>query len=210
MPMSGGEYTIVMTTPVDEHTQIPTRARSTNGGMQRDERTQSPVITIDIDAIDDAPKEIEAGWRHRCHAQGRDPGHRRIESPAAKRDAARRIGAVAGLGIVLPQAQHVALRVLEVGELVAGPFFLASVGSNTWASLDYLHSLGWEFVGGEQVPWPSLLARGPYGWAQVANYGPADCDPRRRGARSCAAQTGEQFCGRAARTARGGADVGRV
>jgi hypothetical protein len=25
-------------------------------------------------------------------------------------------------------------------------------------------------VGGEQVPWPSSLARGPYGWAQVASF----------------------------------------
>jgi Protein of unknown function (DUF998) len=41
---------------------------------------------------------------------------------------------------------------------------------NTWASLSYLHQLGWEFVGGEQVPWPSVLARGPYGWAQIATF----------------------------------------
>jgi hypothetical protein len=54
--------------------------------------------------------------------------------------------------------------------LLAGPFFLVSVGLNTWASLGYLHQLGWEFVGGEQVPWPSSLARGPYGWAQVATF----------------------------------------
>jgi predicted membrane channel-forming protein YqfA (hemolysin III family) len=54
--------------------------------------------------------------------------------------------------------------------LLAGPFFLVSVGLNTWASIDYLHQLGWEFVGGEQVPWPSSLARGPYGWAQVATF----------------------------------------
>src|SRR6476659_4958573 len=54
--------------------------------------------------------------------------------------------------------------------LVAGPFFLVSVGLNTWANLGYLHQLGWEFVGGEQVPWPSSLARGPYGWAQVATF----------------------------------------
>ena len=54
--------------------------------------------------------------------------------------------------------------------LVAGPFFLVSVGLNTWASLGYLHQLGWEFVGGEQVPWPSSLARGPYRWAQVATF----------------------------------------
>jgi Protein of unknown function (DUF998) len=25
-------------------------------------------------------------------------------------------------------------------------------------------------VGGGQVPWPSALARGPYGWAQVATF----------------------------------------
>lgn len=54
--------------------------------------------------------------------------------------------------------------------ILAGPFFLVSVGLNTWASIDYLKQLGWEFVGGEQVPWPSSLARGPYGWAQVATF----------------------------------------
>jgi hypothetical protein len=54
--------------------------------------------------------------------------------------------------------------------ILAGPFFLVSVGLNTWASLSYLHQLGWEFVGGEQVPWPSSLARGPYGWAQIATF----------------------------------------
>jgi hypothetical protein len=54
--------------------------------------------------------------------------------------------------------------------LLAGPFFLISVGLNTWASIGYLHRLGWEFVGGEQVPWPSSLARGPHGWAQVATF----------------------------------------
>ena len=54
--------------------------------------------------------------------------------------------------------------------ILAGPFFLVSVGLNTWASLGYLHQLGWEFVGGEQVPWPSSLARGPYGWVQIATF----------------------------------------
>jgi hypothetical protein len=70
--------------------------------------------------------------------------------PALKRNATRRAGAIAGL--------------------LAGPFFLISVGLNTWASIDYLHGLGWELVGGRQVPWPSALARGPYGWAQVATF----------------------------------------
>jgi hypothetical protein len=71
-------------------------------------------------------------------------------SAALKGEAVRRAGAIAGV--------------------VAGPFFLISVGLNSWASIDYLHRLGWEFVGGEQVPWPSSLARGPYGWAQVVTF----------------------------------------
>jgi predicted enzyme related to lactoylglutathione lyase len=61
MPVPGGEYTSAMTTPVDEQTQLPTEPGAINGGMmQRDERTPSPVITIDVDGIDDALKEIEA------------------------------------------------------------------------------------------------------------------------------------------------------
>ena len=54
--------------------------------------------------------------------------------------------------------------------ILVGPFFLISVGLNTWASIAYLHRLGWKFVGGEQVPWPSSLERGPHGWAQVATF----------------------------------------
>lgn len=61
MPMPGGEYTIAMTTPVDEQTQFPTEPGAINGGLvQRDEPTPSPVITIDVEAIDDALAEIEA------------------------------------------------------------------------------------------------------------------------------------------------------
>jgi peptidoglycan/LPS O-acetylase OafA/YrhL len=69
---------------------------------------------------------------------------------AVKGEALRRAGVLAGI--------------------LAGPFFLVSVGLNTWASVGYLHQLGWEFVGGEQVLWPSSLARGPYGWAQIATF----------------------------------------
>jgi hypothetical protein len=61
-------------------------------------------------------------------------------------------------------------RVGVLAGLLSGPFFLISVGLNTCASIGYLHLLGWEFVGGEQVPWPSSLARGPHGWAQVATF----------------------------------------
>ena len=57
----GGEYTAVMTTPVDEQTQLPTEPGAINGGMmQRDEQTPTPVITIEVEGIDDALKEIES------------------------------------------------------------------------------------------------------------------------------------------------------
>ena len=60
MPMGDGEYTSVKTTAVDEQTQTPTDPGAINGGMfQRDERLTSPVITIDVDGIDDALKQIE-------------------------------------------------------------------------------------------------------------------------------------------------------
>jgi uncharacterized protein len=61
MPMNGGEYTSVKTTDVDEQTQMPAEPGAINGGMfVRDERLTSPVITIDVDGIDDALKQIEA------------------------------------------------------------------------------------------------------------------------------------------------------
>jgi hypothetical protein len=97
--------------------------------------------------------------------------------------------------------------------ILAGPFFLVSVGLNTWTSLGHLHQLGWEFVGGEQVPWPSSLARGPYGWAQIATFvitgllimilaiAVRDQLPPRRAS---------SFAFGAGRIARGGADAGRI
>jgi uncharacterized protein len=61
-PMNGGEYTSVRTTDVDEQTQLPTEPGAINGGMfVRNESTvTTPVITIDVDGIDDALKQIEA------------------------------------------------------------------------------------------------------------------------------------------------------
>jgi uncharacterized protein len=61
VPMDGGEYTSVRTTDVDEETQLPTEPGAINGGMfVRNEQVTSPVITIDVDGIDDALKQIEA------------------------------------------------------------------------------------------------------------------------------------------------------
>ena len=54
--------------------------------------------------------------------------------------------------------------------LVAGPLFLTAVAANTWASLDFLHGIGWQLIGGKDIPWPSSLAVGPYGWVQITAF----------------------------------------
>jgi uncharacterized protein len=55
------DYTIVMTTPVDEQTQLPTEPGAINGGlMKRSADTPAPVLTVDVESIDDALKQIEA------------------------------------------------------------------------------------------------------------------------------------------------------
>lgn len=60
MPMGDSEYTSVKTTAVNEQTQMPTEAGAINGGMfERTEQLSTPVITIDVEAIDDALKQIE-------------------------------------------------------------------------------------------------------------------------------------------------------
>jgi predicted enzyme related to lactoylglutathione lyase len=61
MPMGEGEYTSVMTTNVDEQTRMPLEPGAINGGMmERTEQVSGPVITIDVDGIDDALKKIES------------------------------------------------------------------------------------------------------------------------------------------------------
>jgi len=61
VPMDDMQYTLVMTTPVDETTQSPTDPGAINGGlMHRSSDTPAPVITIQVDAIDGSLKKIEA------------------------------------------------------------------------------------------------------------------------------------------------------
>jgi predicted enzyme related to lactoylglutathione lyase len=62
MSMGEGDYTIAITTPVDDQSQQPTEPGGINGGMmQRSDRTPpTPVITIDVEEIDQALKEVEA------------------------------------------------------------------------------------------------------------------------------------------------------
>lgn len=55
------QYTVVMTTPVDPVTQIPTEPGGINGGlMKRTADTPSPVLTVEVDSIDEALHRIEA------------------------------------------------------------------------------------------------------------------------------------------------------
>jgi uncharacterized protein len=55
------DYTIVRTTEVDEATQMPTSAGAINGGlMRRSQETPAPVITIDVESVDQALKHVEA------------------------------------------------------------------------------------------------------------------------------------------------------
>jgi predicted enzyme related to lactoylglutathione lyase len=59
MPEMG--YTIVRTTEVDEQTQLPTEPGAINGGMmQRSAETPTPVLTVDVDSIDGALKQVES------------------------------------------------------------------------------------------------------------------------------------------------------
>jgi uncharacterized protein len=55
------QYTLVRTVSVDEQTQLPTEPGAINGGlMKRSAETQAPVITIDVESIDDSLKQIES------------------------------------------------------------------------------------------------------------------------------------------------------
>lgn len=60
--MPGGmDYTIVRTVDVDEQ-QMPKEPGAINGGMmKRSSDTPAPVITVNVDSIDDSLKKVEAG-----------------------------------------------------------------------------------------------------------------------------------------------------
>jgi len=61
VPLDEMQYTLAMTTPVDETSQRPTEPGAINGGlMSRQSHTPAPVITIQVDAIDESLKKIEA------------------------------------------------------------------------------------------------------------------------------------------------------
>jgi uncharacterized protein len=55
------DYTLAITTPVDEKSQRPSEPGAINGGlMHRSDETPHPVITIGVESVDDSLKQIEA------------------------------------------------------------------------------------------------------------------------------------------------------
>ena len=73
--MEGMDYTIAMTTPVDDKTQMPTQPGGINGGlMQRVADTPNPVITIGVESVDEALKKVEAEGGDIVRARTEIPG----------------------------------------------------------------------------------------------------------------------------------------
>jgi predicted enzyme related to lactoylglutathione lyase len=74
MDMGGGEYTIVRTVAVDDK-QMPTEPGAINGGMmQRTADTPAPVITIGVESIDDALKQVDASGGSTVQPRTEIPG----------------------------------------------------------------------------------------------------------------------------------------
>jgi uncharacterized protein len=65
VPMDEVDYTLVLTTPVNEkgpmENRTPIEPGAINGGlMHRSSDTPAPVVTIQVDSIDESLKKIEA------------------------------------------------------------------------------------------------------------------------------------------------------
>jgi predicted enzyme related to lactoylglutathione lyase len=55
------EYTVVQTTEIDDETQMPTSPGAINGGLvRRSDEVPVPVLTVDVDSIDQALKQVQA------------------------------------------------------------------------------------------------------------------------------------------------------
>ena len=71
----GGDYTSVVTTPVDEQTQMPREPGAINGGMtERTDSNPAPVLTIDVEAIDAALAEVESAGGRTVQPRTEIPG----------------------------------------------------------------------------------------------------------------------------------------
>jgi hypothetical protein len=69
------DYTIAMTTAVDQQTQVPTEPGAINGGlMRRKADTPTPVVTVQVDSIDTALKQIDSEGGSTVQARTEIPG----------------------------------------------------------------------------------------------------------------------------------------
>ena len=68
------DYTLVQTVPVDEQ-QLPTEPGAINGGMmQRTADTPTPVLTIEVESVDDSLQQVEAGGGSVVRPRSEIPG----------------------------------------------------------------------------------------------------------------------------------------
>lgn len=68
--MPGEGYVLFNTCEVDEKTYAPKVPGAINGGMlKRQEPIKNPVITINVDSIDEAHKKIEAAGGKTIHSK---------------------------------------------------------------------------------------------------------------------------------------------
>ncbi|MGH2653870.1 MAG: VOC family protein [Actinomycetota bacterium] len=59
-PMEEYDYTLALTTAIDDKTQVPTEPGAINGGLQpRTAETPTPRIVIQVDSIDESLKKVE-------------------------------------------------------------------------------------------------------------------------------------------------------
>jgi predicted enzyme related to lactoylglutathione lyase len=73
--MPGMDYTLLITTPVDQETQAPTEPGGINGGlMKRSTDTPSPVITVDVASIDETLRRIEEAGGSTVKSRAEIPG----------------------------------------------------------------------------------------------------------------------------------------
>jgi predicted enzyme related to lactoylglutathione lyase len=69
------DYTIAMTTGIDEKTQTPTEPGAINGAlMRRKAETPVPVLTIGVDSVETALKEVESGGGSTVQPRTEIPG----------------------------------------------------------------------------------------------------------------------------------------
>ena len=79
------------------------------------------------------------------------------------------------LDLISPKGDQFSNRVITtrraaVAGMIGPIMFSLLVVSLTFVQYDFMLRLGWQPFQESDVPWPSALALGPYGWLQVANF----------------------------------------